>query len=95
MKIPKFPRGFKHVELVDMSSPFDLGDIGHAIMDDGRVQIIGKDRAMAMLEGNNRSGRWPTGNGLVPQGSASVKEAWRPHHRQHTSGQDWPTAGPV
>ena len=34
-----------------MSSPFDLGDIGHAIMDDGRVQIIGKDRAMAMLEG--------------------------------------------
>ena len=54
MKIPKL---FKRVELVDVSDPFDLGDIGHAIMDDGRVQIIGKDRAMAMLEGNNRSGR--------------------------------------
>ena len=52
----KFPKLFKRVELVDVSDPFDVGDIGHAIMDDGRVQIIGKERALSVARGQ-QSGR--------------------------------------
>ena len=47
---------FKHVDLVDVSDPFDVGDIGHAIMADGRVQIIGKRTGLERCSRATRQG---------------------------------------